>query len=325
MEELFSGDAYRVWSSIQDDGPAVICFDPWYNRQDPERPAFGLRFFSTNNINVVAIKSHGNHWYQHAEMDTVIDRIQARLGNRQRVGYGSSMGAYGALNFSERLGLSRVLLFGAQSSADMTKVPWERRWHQEQGALSWRYDAVDEIAPMRGYLFFDPFNENDRKHAERILGHHPLTPIKMPFAGHHALDWFSQNRTIGPLIKSLVFEGGREKEAIRARRQDRAKVATYWLNLSGHLGRTNRAALALQAAGRGAACERGDLILARHTYAASLYANGETEAAHSIWRAALENGEQATRQRWLLRQSIADHGWQELRSTYVDAESVVPA
>ncbi|MET4633712.1 hypothetical protein [Kaistia defluvii] len=318
MEELFSGQSYRVWADLQNDGPAVVCFDPWYNRQDPERPAFGLRYFSTNNINVVAVKSHGNHWYQHAEMDEVVDRINERLGSRQRVGYGSSMGGYGALNFSERLSLDRVLLFAPQFSADIRTVPWERRWQSEQDTLACRYDAVAQIAPVGGYIFFDPHNRNDQRHADLIRQRHPLTPIKMPFSGHHALDWFSQNRTISALIRSLVFDGTREREAIRARRQDRAKVATYWLNLSAHLWAKGRMGKALQAARRGAACEKGDMIFARHTYAMCLYATGETEAASAIWQAALANPEEANRQRWLLRQSIADHGWEELRSAFLE-------
>lgn len=325
MEEMFSGQSYRVWADIGHDGPAVVCFDPWYNKPDPDRAAFGLRYFSTNNINVVSIKSHGNHWYQHAEMDEVIDRINQRLAGRQRVGYGSSMGGYGALNFSERLGLSRVLLFAPQSSCDVREVPWERRWEVEQDTLVTRYDRISQIAPVPGYLFFDPHNRNDRRHADRILERHPVTPIKMPFSGHHALDWFSQNRTISQLIKSVVFDATREKDAIHARRQDRIKVATYWLNLSGHLRGKGKLTQALLAAKQGTECEKGDLILARHNYAVCLYASGEVAAATDIWNAVLDNPEQAHRQRWLIRQAIADNGWQELRSAFIEPAEAASA
>lgn len=325
MEELFSGRFYQVRAVIKDDGPTAVCFDPWSNVLDPDRPPFGLRYFSTNGINVVAIKSHGNHWYQHVEMDTVIERINRRLAGRYRVGYGSSMGAYGALNFSEQLSLSRVLLFAPQSSADLGKVPWEKRWQNEQEGLVCRYDAMAQISPVQGYIFYDPFNRNDKKHAGLILQRHPLTPVKMPFSGHHALDWFSQNKTISQLIKSLVFDGARQRDAIHIRRHDRANVATYWLNLSAHYLGKNRPLLALEAARRGAECERGDLILARHTFATNLYANGDLEAAKLIWRTALDNPQVASRQRWLLGQSIGQHGWQELRPEFLEASVVVPA
>lgn len=325
MEELYSGRYYQVRAAIRDDGPTVVCFDPWSNVLDPERPPFGLRYFSTNNINVVAIKSHGNHWYQHDEMDAAIERINERLAGRQRVGYGSSMGGYGALNFSERLSLSRVLLFAPQFSADLGRLPWERRWHKEQEPLAWRYDAVAQIAPVPGYIFYDPFNANDRKHAGLITERHPLTPIKMPFSGHHALDWFSQNKTISLLIKSLVFDGARQRDAIQARRRDRANVATYWLNLSAHYLGKDRPLLALEAAKRGSECERGDVMLARHSYAVNLYAHGDPEAAKVIWRSALDNPQLAHRQRWLLGQAVGQHGWQELRAEFLEANAATPA
>ena len=326
MEEIFSGNFYQVQAEIQNDGPTVVCFDPWSNILDPDRAPFGLRYFSTNNINVVAIKSHGNHWYQHDEMNSVVERINQRLAGRQRVGYGSSMGAYGAINFSERLSLSRVLLFAPQYSPDMTRLPWEQRWQAEQTDLVCRYDVVSEIAPVGGgYIFYDPFNPNDKKHADLITQRHPLTPIKMPFSGHHALDWFGQNRTISRLIKSMVFDSGREGEAIRDRRLDRPKIATYWLNLSAHYLAKNRPMLALQAAKRGTECEKGDLFLARHTYATCLYSGGEPEAAKRIWRSAMDNPHETSRQRWLLGQSVVQHGWQELRAEFLETKAVAPA
>ncbi|MBN9027324.1 MAG: hypothetical protein J0H20_17415 [Rhizobiales bacterium] len=319
MEELFSGRSYGVSADIRADGPVVVCFDPWINKPDPDRAPFGLRYFSTNNINVLSVKSHGNHWYQHEEMDEVVDRINQRLLGRDRVGYGSSMGGYAAVNFSERLSLSRVLLFSPQYSPDLKRVPWENRW-QEQESLACRYDVVSEIAPVPGYLFFDPHNRNDQRHVDLITQRHPLTTIKMPFAGHHVLDWFGQNRTISQLIKSLVFDPTRERDAIRTRRLDRARIATYWLNLSAHYAARGRPEKAMQAAQRGTECDRGDVILARHTYASCLYADGQAEAAKRIWRAALDNPEEAGRQHFLLRQSIVDQGWPELRAALLDVE-----
>jgi len=326
MEELYSGQFYQVQAEIQGDGPVVICFDPWSNIVDPDRPPFGLRYFSTNRINVVAIKSHGNHWYQREEMDGVIDRIHHRLAGRYRVGYGSSMGAYGAINFSERLSLSRVLLFAPQFSPDMTRLPWEQRWQAEQTDLVCRYDVVSEIAPVGGgYIFYDPFNRNDKRHADLITARHPLTPVKMPFSGHHALDWFGQNKTISRLIKSMVFDAGREGDAIRDRRLDRRNISTYWLNLSAHYLGKGRPVPALQAARRGTECERGDLMLARHTYATCLYAGGEREAARRIWRSAFDNPQEASRQRWLLGQSIVQNGWQELRGEFLETKAAATA
>ncbi|WP_018183749.1 hypothetical protein [Kaistia granuli] len=326
MEELYSGRSYQVQAALADDGPVVVCFDPWSNVLDPDRPPFGLRYFSTNNVNVVSIKSHGNHWYQHDEMDDVIERINQRLAGRQRVGYGSSMGAYGAINFSERLSLSRVLLFAPQFSPDMARFPWEQRWQADQTGLVCRYDVVSQIAPVAGgYIFYDPFNGNDRKHADLITARHPLTPVKMPFSGHHTLDWFGQNKTISRLIKLMVFDSGRECEAIRYRRLDRQNISTYWLNLSAHYLSKDKPALALQAAQRGTECERGDLMLARHTYATCLYASGAGSEAKRIWRSALDNPQEATRQRWLLGQSIFQQGWQELRGEFLEQNAPAPA
>ena len=319
MEEIFSGDFYQVQAKITSDGPTAICFDPWLNKQDPARPPFGLRYFSSNNINVVSVKSHGNHWYQFAEMDEVIARINRRVTSRQRVGYGSSMGGYAAINFSERLSLTSVLLFAPQFSPDLAKVPWENRW-REQEDLECRYDVVSEIAPIGGYIFFDPYNLNDRKHAALITQRHPLTPIKMPFSGHHALDWFGQNKTISQLIKSVIFDPGRQADAIHDRRRDRDKIANYWFNLSAHCLGKGRPVMALRAARRGLECERGDLVLARHSYAVCLYATGALEEAQLIWRTALANPAEMARQRFLLGQAIDQYGWKELRNALLNAE-----
>jgi alpha-beta hydrolase superfamily lysophospholipase len=229
---IFEGQSYRVHSSIPTDGPVVICFAPWRPPAANLRP-FGLDIMLQSKRNVIAIEAFKNDWYYTREFDAALAAIDAAAGDRFRIGYGSSMGAYAALNFSRRLNIGRVVLFSPQISLDPQKAPWETRWESERAGLVFRNDAIHEVPPAKGYLVVDPHEPNDRKHAEAIMSHHPdLELIPVPFAGHFALNWFAQNKTIREVVFAMLFADDAAPVVRRLRRRGRSDIPVYWAYLS---------------------------------------------------------------------------------------------
>src|SRR3712207_3764874 len=100
----FAGRCAQLFASVTHDGPGVVCFGTWLPVPGGPRPPFGFAWCRSRGLNVVSVRSLRNDWYQNAEMDRILDLVDAACGPaRPRFGYGSSMGAYAVLNFSTRL------------------------------------------------------------------------------------------------------------------------------------------------------------------------------------------------------------------------------
>src|SRR3712207_9016 len=98
---LFEGSDLKVTLQDRSDGPVVVTFTEHHARY-PIAEGFGDRFLEKQGIASVSFISKANHWWQTAEMHQAIDLVRkhSAIASRRKIGYGSSMGAYGAILFA---------------------------------------------------------------------------------------------------------------------------------------------------------------------------------------------------------------------------------
>ena len=200
-----------------------------------------------NGFDVVAFKSAKNLWYQNLPVETLtaVERfIEAHQTSYvRRVGYGSSMGAYAAIQFSRILRLNIVLALSPQFEIDK---PYDQRW---QGAASriefqYRIDANAIAADCKYFVAYDP-GTVDVRHIEKLralIDTESLVEIPTPFSGHPVGHYLAETGLIQSFSLSILKHGSVEPVSIgRQRRYSK----TYLFELSKQLAsrKKNKSAL----------------------------------------------------------------------------------
>ena len=133
MEHLYSGrDMRATLLCPKTESPSQTLFVTFSNfRGAPslEDDGFGQDILNKMGIPAINIVTAGNTWFQSPE---VFDLAQTVLKTRSKfaksVGYGSSMGGYGAMMLSNLLRLDATLTLSPQYSIQPEKVQGDSRW-----------------------------------------------------------------------------------------------------------------------------------------------------------------------------------------------------
>lgn len=153
----------------------------------------------------VGIVSTRPHWYVCEEMPQALAVARQAMANHPlRVGYGYSMGAYGALKHSQALALDLVLAFSPQWSVDPQEAPWDERsrWAFEPAMQGMGLRSRDRAG--RAYLFMDPDHWVDRRHLQCLLpvGHNVLVPMR--HCGHDTMKMLTGAESMGPVLRACL-------------------------------------------------------------------------------------------------------------------------
>lgn len=152
---------------------------------DARHGYWGQPLMEQLGFNCLGIAPTQPTWYPREEMLQVSEALSPWLNQfNRRLGYGFSMGGYGALAHSEILGLTDILAFGPQWSIDPQKVSsFDRRYignftPQNKGMeLSVKED-------INTFLVYDPLNREDFEHVQRIDPRRACKHIKV-YGGSH--------------------------------------------------------------------------------------------------------------------------------------------
>ncbi|MFG1481146.1 hypothetical protein V5F53_21230 [Xanthobacter sp. V4C-4] len=196
----------------------VICFSgrngsgKWQTAPVEQVTGPSEAFLGKNKIPAIFFYGRWNHWWQTPEMDEVIDRLwKDGILSRYRtvVTYGMSMGGYGALMFSSRLGARRVLAGMPQYSLDTARVPGETRWANDRARVTFRYDDMEEGLIKSGdvAVFFDPLFRPDRTHVDHLRKHRPITALPVPFAIHGLGSALNDMGILSSSIVTMLLKG----------------------------------------------------------------------------------------------------------------------
>lgn len=168
-----------------DAGRHVVTFDCYHDDRTLARPGFGEEYFARHGIGATHLLSRDNDWFQYPELPDALAAMRAAgSGAGQVLAYGSSMGAYAAVRFADAAGATAALALSPQYSIDPARVPFERRWGQDQRRLR-PLPALDGPirSRVRPVVAYDPHGM-DRFHADRIARDTPIRRLRLPFAGH---------------------------------------------------------------------------------------------------------------------------------------------
>jgi hypothetical protein len=208
----------------------VVTFDCYHDEPGFDRPGFGETYFAHHDIGAIHILTHGNDWFQYAEMDAVTAAVRAALTGAERVlAYGSSMGGYGAIRFADAVGAQAALALSPQYSVDRRKVPFERRWMQDQRRIRFRGDLDGTIRTRaRIIAVFDPLLEQDQRHIALIAADTAVERIPLSHAGHPAGPLLSDIGLLKPMVEAALA-GTLDPAAVAREAEARAADSPSWL------------------------------------------------------------------------------------------------
>lgn len=210
---------------------------------------YGGDFLLKNHYDIIAFKSIRNNWYQDVSPE-LLAAVEEFAGSfepayERRVGYGSSMGAYAAVQFSRALNLDVVLGLSPQFAID---EDFDRRWAVPAQAIEFRHRLdASAISPRCKYYFvYDP-ETADRLHIDKfreLIGAAQIVEVRTPFSGHPSAHFLAETGSIQSLALAALAGGEIDSDAINAKRD---LSRTYHHELSRHLAARSKhkSALAL--------------------------------------------------------------------------------
>ncbi|WP_421697183.1 alpha/beta hydrolase [Ancylobacter sp.] len=199
-----------------------VTFEPHVLDKNPERQAFAEKFLRDNGFPAYHFFANDNFWFQYPEMEEVLAKVRADIApGTAIVAYAVSMGAYAAIRFAGRLGVTRILAFSPQYSIDPTKVPWDSRWDRlfdRPRQILWEHLMAPRGVPI--YLFYDPHNR-DRRHVRLYAREADVVPVRVPYVGHGSITAVMQS---GLLAKAVLAVGENRFDAAGFQRELAAQL-----------------------------------------------------------------------------------------------------
>ncbi len=230
--ESFPAEHYFVRHDSCGSDILVITFERAGGKQvrpNPNRPGWGSQFIRKKEFDGLYIMPAFVDWYRQPSLVKVF-RFLKLSGFFERykrvVTYGSSMGGYAALLFSEIIRPDAIVAFNPQTTLDKAIVPWENRFDRGlvqdwSGTASDACNTIWQEADVT--VVVDPFNTRDMRHARRLLKAAPdIRLLKVPFGGHETANALRDLGAISTISEKLLrgtFEPQEFYAAVRDRRQ----------------------------------------------------------------------------------------------------------
>lgn len=146
------------------------------------------------------------NWFPANDMASLIPLVLERLDGRfpRRLTFGFSQGGYGALKFSHALGATASLAFSPQYSIDQRLVEPGRFASHFRSHLNVGMALAPGDCTCAGYVFYDPYDPQDRRHVGLISNVIDITEIRMPFAGHATGQIFATPAKLQRLVTAAL-------------------------------------------------------------------------------------------------------------------------
>ncbi len=227
---------------------------------------FGGELLLRNGFDVVAFKSAKNLWYQNVLAETLVE-IESFISASsityiKRVSYGSSMGAYAAIQFSRALRTDIVLALSPQFEIDQ---PYDQRWQSlaQQIEFQYRIDSNAISDTCKYFVAYDPKNE-DTLHIQKLsvlIDECHLIKIRTPYSGHPSTTYLFETGLIQSIALSVLQHATFDQLSIGANRKH---SKTYLYELSKWLTLKNKNKSALIAINRAISIDGTALALLIH-------------------------------------------------------------
>ncbi|MGO1768329.1 MAG: tetratricopeptide repeat protein [Microbacterium sp.] len=190
-------------------------------------PGFGRGRFSPLRMNEYLIRRNRNHWYQTPEIERVAELIVDAAHGTRILTYGSSMGAFAAVNFAHMLDADQFIAVSPLFDVGPENELDERRWADDWSHTRFDYNLIKTGVgrESQGYVFYCA-SSPDRPHAQRIAENTAATLIPLDYGNHPV--GFYLNRTYR--IKRLISEIAADTfdESAFRREVDAATLETHY-------------------------------------------------------------------------------------------------
>jgi hypothetical protein len=154
-------------------------------------------------FSILDITTRAPNWFPADDMAAVVPAALAHLAGRfrWRITLGFSQGGYAAIKFSRVLEATTTIAFSPQVSID-PRVAGGGRF-----AAYFNFDLNAGMGIAGGdclcpaYIFYDPYDEQDRRHAEEIGKLVAVNEIKVPFCGHSTSRLFATPERLRQIVQ----------------------------------------------------------------------------------------------------------------------------
>lgn len=191
------------------------------------RPAWGAGFYLGEGHSLLGVIAKKASWFRDATLIGALERLRddgffSRFSTV--VMTGGSMGGFGAATFAAFAPGCTVIAFSPQATLDPRIAPWEDRF-PESRACDWSlpYSRAAEglSAAALAYLFFDPLDRGDQRHAGMLARHDSVITAPIPAGGHGVQPMLVMMGLLKPVTQSCIagtFDRPGFLRAIRARK-----------------------------------------------------------------------------------------------------------
>ena len=219
--------------------PSSILFITFTERSNRNLkiPGFGVKFLLEQGIDVVAVKTDRDDWYENLTKDhikIIVSYVQGFREYKKVIGYGSSMGAHAAIKYSRELNMDGVI---ALSPVWGLHFPWESRWKDDFSRLGGKILMPDNaMSTSCAYCIVGDMKSRDRSQLEVFISRATQNSVKLeflniPYSGHPSGFYL---RDAGLLKKIVVNFSSYQVHSISRQevRRSRRKSFNYCFNLA---------------------------------------------------------------------------------------------
>jgi tetratricopeptide (TPR) repeat protein len=282
---------------------------------------FAGHVLAEDGFDLVAFKSSRDYWFQDVRIRDLMEvqNAIARSGRTYdlRVGYGSSMGGYAAILFSQALDLDRALAVSPQFEI---REAWDRRWqsHAREIDFSYRLSRHAISRTCEFTMIYDPIGADERQAREicalMIPAHVKLVPL--PYSGHPSGHFLSELGVVRRFVLSILNHG-QPAVPIGAIRRRKGESKTYLRTLALTCAGRNKARWSIDLIDRAIALDPSDGLL--RALSAQIRARaGHFKAALRAARDAVEAAPQVPDYKLLLCELLAKAGHTALAADIAD-------
>ncbi|MFL5285545.1 MAG: tetratricopeptide repeat protein [Rhodopila sp.] len=185
----------------------VITFGSYLTPGDDGR-GFAEAFLYKYRIDAIHVVPRSNSWFQYPDISAALAVVVAQTaGYARRIAYGSSMGGYAAINFSDHLEVDRVIAISPQFSIDPAKMPDDPRWRHAAERIRFIRDNIaglEKRGARQIYAIYDNRHELDAQQVARIAQSVDMIAVPAPFAGHPAGGMLVEAGLLSGMVRQLI-------------------------------------------------------------------------------------------------------------------------
>ena len=188
-----------IHSTIDDsENSLVITFGDAVSLDNEKNIFFGESVLAENKYNCIGVMPKFPHWYPLSSILNFI-KLNANLLSSypKKIGFGSSMGAYGAIKYSKLLGTQMTIAMAPQWSIDPSECHYYPGFQEFYSEKMKSMGIGSEEIWGNIFIFYDPYTVEDLNHAKKIKSLHSNTYlIKVASTGHAPLSALKGSNSI---------------------------------------------------------------------------------------------------------------------------------